>query len=114
MERLTKKKNMNQQYNTNILQKLKLKYDIKFLEQYKKKGTSIIMATIPPGAGNLDKAIKLCKQKSVNSNNIKDRTNRDSVQQTTQKMVRYLDSINAKEFDNSNGLMLYVGVFGKS
>ena len=41
------------------------------------------MATIPPGAGNIDKAVKLCKQKSVNSNNIKDRINRESVQSTT-------------------------------
>lgn len=72
------------------------------------------MATIPPAAGNIDKALKLCKQKNVNSNNIKDRINRESVQSTTQKMIKYLDKINAKEFAESNGLMLYVGVFGKN
>jgi hypothetical protein len=56
------------------------------------------MATIPPVAGNIDKAVKLCKQKNVNSNNIKDRINRESVQSTTQKMARYLDKIVVKDF----------------
>ena len=77
---------------------MKLKYDIQFLETYKKQGTSIIMATIPPLVGSIDKAIKLCKLKNVNSNNIKDRINRESVQDITAKMSRYLDKINNKEF----------------
>ena len=29
-------------------------------------------------------------------------------------MARYLDNISPKEFAESNGLLLYVGVFGKS
>ena len=71
------------------------------------------MATIPPVAGNIDKAIKLCKEKNVNSKNIKDRINRESVQSITQKMAKYLDQVDMKEFVQSNGILLYVGVFGK-
>ena len=50
----------------------------------------------------------------MNANNIKDRTNREAVKDITAKMVRYLEKINVNEFAESNGLLLYVGVFGKA
>ena len=56
---------------------------------------------MPPKRNEIDKAYKLTAQKNVNAGNIKNRINRESVEDVTAKLMFYLKNLNVKEFEQS-------------
>jgi hypothetical protein len=48
----------------------------------------------------------------VNSGNIKNRINRESVVACTAKLLSYLKTLDNKDFEKSFGAVLFVGLFG--
>lgn len=85
---------------------------MEYIQSQKKSGTSMISITIPPTRNSVQKAVELTKLKNVNSVNIRNRINRESVVACTMKLLNHLKTLDSKEFEATMGALLFVGMFG--
>ena len=90
MEKLYKKRDGNMAFARSQLLKHKIRRQLEYIQTAKKQGTSIISLTVPPRRGDVEKAIKLTTQKKVNAGCIKNRINRESVVDTTSRLILFL------------------------
>lgn len=112
MEKLYKQADNNRAFARSQLLKYKIKRQMEYLQTQKKNGTSMIQLTIPASRNAVHKAMDLTKQKHVNSGNIKNRINRESVVACTAKLLSHLKALDSKDFEKTLGAVLFVGMFG--